>query len=98
MANYIDEMKYCIETGRKLKLSHSARTLWQTLVHLNNGLNDGTYWSEWFDASQSLLADYTALSVHTILDAREELKALGIIEYKSESGTTTRYKLKRSTD
>ncbi len=87
--NYIDEMKNCIESGRKLKLSKSARILWQTLVHLNNA----SYWSEWFEASQSLLEDYTATGIHTVLDARDELCRHGIIEYKSMSGTPTQYKL-----
>ena len=85
----MDEMKNCIEAGRKLKLSKSARMLWQTLVHLNNA----TYWSEWFYASTSLLEDYTATGNKTLFSARDELCRHGIIAYKSKSGMTTQFKL-----
>lgn len=79
---YITQINAFYDWLETNKLSTSAIALWHALMHINNK----TGWAKEFGVATSVLSVKTGLSKRTIVNARNELKQKGRIEWRSRRG------------
>ena len=71
-------------------LPQSAQIIY---IHLMN-MNSRLYWREWFKIANSRLKNLTGIASNdTIVAEKNRLKQIGLIDFKSDGKTTTRYHL-----
>lgn len=75
-------------------LSQGQYTLWHALMSVNNECA----WQEWFTVANLRLELFTGLSRQGIDKARNTLKQLGFIDYKSNGTKATSYKITKLYD
>lgn len=87
--NYILEMNAFYEWLRTHRLSCSAISLWNALMHINNKAN----WRKEFSVSASTLQSLTGLSVRSVHRIRAELIAAGLVQYYPQGRQAALYSL-----
>lgn len=87
--NYISEIKAFYDIVQIKQLSCGQIALWHCLMHINNKC----CWEEWFSVPNITLELNTGLSRSGIDKARNVLKTLGLIDYKTNDRKATYYKL-----
>lgn len=89
MKNYIAEIKAFHEFVQDKQLSTGQIALWYALMYINNRCN----WAEWFTVANLSLELNTGLSRQGIVKARDVLKQMGVIDFRSNGTKATSYKL-----
>ena len=87
--NYIAEIKAFYDLVQMKQLSTGQIALWHALMHINNKCA----WAEWFTAPNLTLQLHTGLSRQGIINSRNTLKQLGLIDFKTQGTNSTAYKL-----
>lgn len=87
--NYIAEIKAFHDLVQVKQLSTGQIALWYALMYINNKCA----WIEWFTVPNLTLELNTGLSRSGIVKARNILKQLNIIDFKSNGTKATSYKL-----
>ncbi|QQE79515.1 DnaD domain protein [Alicyclobacillus sp. SO9] len=80
--NYIEEVNAFYNRLEVTPLSSSAIALWFALLHICNK----TGWTKEFSAAVGMLSLKSGLGARTIVNARNELKTKGYIDWKSRGG------------
>lgn len=87
--NYLVQILEFNERMQFNPLSSGQIALWYGLMYINNKC----VWKEWFTAPTKILETYTGLSRGGIESARNALKQLGFIDFKSNGKKATSYNL-----
>ena len=87
--NYITEILAFNDLLLSQPLSTGQIALWYALMYINNKCG----WVEWFSAPNRTLEFSTGLSRQGINKARNSLRQLGLIDFKSNGTKSTMYKL-----
>lgn len=87
--NYIQQIRAFYDSLLTKSLSAGQIALWHALMHVNNKCT----WIEWFTVSNGVLESLTGLSRGGIEKARNTLKQLGYIDFKSNGKKATSYKI-----
>lgn len=87
--SYINEIKAFYDIVQIKQLSCGQISLWHCLMYINNKCG----WKEWFSVPNITLELNTGLSRSGIDKARNILKTLGLIDYKTNDRKATYYKL-----
>ncbi len=87
--NYITEILAFNDLLLSQPLSTGQIALWYALMYVNNKCG----WAEWFSAPNRTLEFYTGLSRQGINKARNSLKQLGLIDFRSGGTKAATYKL-----
>lgn len=87
--SYISEIKAFYDIVQTKQLSCGQISLWHCLMYINNKCG----WEEWFSVPNITLELNTGLSRSGIGKARNVLKTLGLIDYKTNDRKATHYKL-----
>ena len=77
--NYIAEIKAFYDLVQVKQLSTGQIALWNALMYINNKCA----WIEWFTVPNILLELNTGMSRSGVLKARNSLKQLGLIDFKT---------------
>ncbi len=89
MKNYIAEIRAFHELVQDKQLSTGQIALWYALMYINNRCN----WIEWFTVANISLELNSGLSRQGIVKARNVLKQLNVIDFRSNGTKATSYKL-----
>ncbi len=87
--NYIAEIKAFYDLVQVKQLSTGQIALWNALMYINNKCA----WIEWFTVPNILLELNTGMSRSGVLKARNSLKQLGLIDFKTNGTKATNYKI-----
>lgn len=87
--NYITEIKAFYDLLLSKSLSTGQIALWHALMHINNKCA----WAKWFTVPNQTLELLTGLSRNSILNARNVLKQVGLIDFKTNGVKATSYML-----
>lgn len=87
--NYIAEIKAFYDLVQVKQLSTGQIALWNALMYINNKCA----WIEWFTVPNILLELNTGMSRSGVLKARNSLKQLGLIDFKTNGTKATNYKM-----
>lgn len=87
--NYIQQIRAFYDSLLTKSLSAGQIALWYALMHVNNKCA----WIEWFSVPNGVLESLTGLSRGGIEKARNTLKQLGYIDFKSNGKKATSYKI-----
>ena len=87
--NYIAEIKAFYDLVQVKQLSTGQIALWNALMYINNKCA----WIEWFTVPNILLELNTGMSRSGVLKARNSLKQLGLIDFKTNVTKATNYKI-----
>nr|DAN97745.1 MAG TPA: helix-turn-helix domain protein [Caudoviricetes sp.] len=87
--NYITEIKAFHDKVELNGLSSGQIALWYALMYINNKCG----WLEWFTVPNQVLSIHSGLSRSGILKARNQLKQLGLLDFKERGTKATAYKL-----
>lgn len=87
--NYITEIKAFYDLILSKPLSTGQIALWHALMHINNKCA----WTKWFTVPNQTLELLTGLSRNSILNARNVLKQVGLIDFKTNGVKATSYML-----
>lgn len=87
--NYITEIKAFYDLILSKPLSTGQIALWHALMHINNKCA----WAKWFTVPNQTLELLTGLSRNSILNARNVLKQVGLIDFKTNGVKATSYML-----
>ena len=87
--NYISEIKAFYDLVQVKQLSTGQIALWNALMYINNKCA----WIEWFTVPNILLELNTGMSRSGVLKARNSLKQLGLIDFKTNGTKATNYKM-----
>ncbi len=87
--NYIQEILAFQGFAQDHSLSSGQIALWYALMYINNR----SQWQEWFTVANKSLESNSGLSRQGILKARNHLKQLGLIDYRSYRTYATVYKM-----
>lgn len=87
--NYITEIKAFYDLLLSKPLSTGQIALWHALMHINNKCA----WAKWFTVPNQTLELLTGLSRNSILNARNVLKQVGLIDFKTNGVKATSYML-----
>lgn len=85
--NYITEIKAFYDLLLSKPLSTGQIALWHALMHINNKCA----WAKWFTVPNQTLELLTGLSRKSILNARNVLKQVGLIDFKVNGIKATSY-------
>lgn len=89
MRSYINEIKAFQELVQDKSLSAGQIALWYALAYVNNKC----YWTEWFTVASRSLESNTGLSRQGVFKARNILKQMGIIDFRTNGNHAASYKL-----
>lgn len=92
--NYITEIKAFYDLLLSKPLSTGQIALWHALMHINNKCA----WAKWFTVPNQTLELLTGLTCRSILNARNVLKQVGLIDFKTNGTKATSYTLNFSKD
>ena len=92
--NYITEVKVFYDLILSKRLSTGQIALWHALMHINNKCA----WAEWFTVPNQTLELLTGLSRRSISNARNVLKQVGLLDFKTNGVKATSYTLYFSKD
>ena len=87
--NYIAEIKAFYDLVQVKQLSTGQIALWHALMAINNKCA----WIEWFTVPNIVLELNTGMSRSGVLKARNSLKQLGLIDFKTNGTKATNYKI-----
>ena len=87
--NYLMESKAFYESIELNQLSSGQIALWHALFNINNKVQ----WQEWFSVPNSVLSLHSGLTVRGINKARNQLKQLGYIDFKTQGTKATKYRV-----
>ena len=87
--NYLMESKAFYESIELNQLSSGQIALWHALFNINNKVQ----WQEWFSVPNSVLSLHSVLTVRGINKARNQLKQLGYIDFKTQGTKATKYRV-----
>lgn len=87
--NYLMESKAFYESIELNQLSSGQIALWHALFNINNKVQ----WQEWFSVPNSVLSLHSGLTVRGINKARNQLKQLGYIDFKTQGTKATKYRI-----
>lgn len=87
--NYIQQIRAFYDSLLTKSLSAGQISLWYALMHVNNKCA----WIEWFTVANGVLESLTGLSKGGIESARNTLKQLGYIDFKSNGKKAASYKV-----
>ena len=87
--NYLMERKAFYESIELNQLSSGQIALWHALFNINNKVQ----WQEWFSVPNSVLSLHSGLTVRGINKARNQLKQLGYIDFKTQGTKATKYRV-----
>lgn len=87
--NYIREINAFYDWLEINELSKSAVLLWHALMHLNNKSG----WQDSFTVARSVIEAKTALKKDAYYTARNQLKQVGLIEFKERGTRATSFKM-----
>lgn len=94
MVDYIKTINSFWDSVTINPLSTGQVSLYFALMHINNR----SYWTEWFTASNQVLSILTGMSRSGILKARNELRQRGYIDFRERGTKTTLYKINTVSD
>lgn len=89
--NYLKQILAFNQRQKINPLSQGQFMLWHALMDINNDCA----WIEWFTVANLRLELFTGLSRQTIDKARNSLKQLGFIDYKSNGNKAASYKINK---
>ena len=87
--NYIAEIKAFYGFAQDNGLSSGQIALWHGLMFVCNRSG----WQEWFTVASISLQSHTGLSRQGVLKARNRLKQIGLIDFKTNGSNATAYKV-----
>lgn len=87
--NYLAEILSFNDLLLTKRLSTGQIALWYGLMYINNKCK----WEEWFTAPNRSLELCTGLSRQGIVKARNALKQIGLIDFKTSKGKESLYRL-----
>ena len=87
--NYLAEIKAFYDLVQVKQLSTGQIALWNALMYINNKCS----WIEWFTVPNLTLELNTGMSRSGVLKARNSLKQLGLIDFKTNGTRATSYKM-----
>ena len=88
--NYLQEILNFEKLQELNRVSPGQARVWYVLMYLNNI----TGWKTWFTVASSTLEFRSGLSRQGVIKARNELKQLGYIDFKTNGRSATSYHLK----
>ena len=89
--SYIDKLNYFYDLLQCNHLTNNAQLLYHTLLMINNRCS----WSEWFQRTNVSICSLTGIGEKALVNARNELKQFGLIEFvtSKKRGECTKYKI-----
>ena len=87
--NYIREINAFYDLLQLQPMSSGQIALWHALVSICNKLS----WAEWFSAPNQALEVRSGLSRQSVVSARNHLKQLGLIDFRTRGTKSTLYKI-----
>lgn len=89
--NYIEMLNRFYDIVQGGQVSSSAQLLYHTLLAINNKCG----WIDWFARSNASLFGLLRISEKNLINARNELKQLGLIDFvtSKKRGTSTKYRI-----
>lgn len=88
--NYLQEILNFEKLQELNRLAPGQARVWYVLMYLNNI----TGWQSWFTVASSTLEFRSGLSRQGVIKARNELKQLGYIDFKTNGRNATSYHMK----
>lgn len=88
--NYLQEILNFEKLQELNRLAPGQARVWYVLMYLNNI----TGWQSWFTVASSTLEFRSGLSRQGVIKARNELKQLGYIDFKTNGRSATSYHMK----
>lgn len=88
--NYLQEILNFEKLQELNRLAPGQARVWYVLMYLNNI----TGWQSWFTVASSTLEFRSGLSRQGVIKARNELKQLGYIDFKTNRRSATSYHMK----
>lgn len=87
--NYIELLNRFYDLLQENHVSNNAQLLYYTLLQINNRCS----WAEWFQRTNVSLSGMMCISEKALMNARNELKQLGLIDFvtSKKRGTCTKY-------
>lgn len=94
--NYIGALNAFYERIQCIRVSGNGQLLYHTLLMVNNKSG----WSEWFSRTNAGICGLMNVSEKAFMNAREELKQLGLIDFipSRKRGECTKYRILYPTD
>ena len=89
--NYIEQLNYFYDLLQGNHLSNNAQLLYHTLLMINNKCS----WIEWFQRTNVSLCSLTGIGEKALINARNELKQINLIDFitSKKRGECTKYKI-----
>ena len=89
--NYIEQLNYFYDLLQGNRLSNNAQLLYHTLLMINNKCS----WIEWFQRTNISLCSLTGMGEKALINARNELKQINLIDFitSKKRGECTKYKI-----
>lgn len=87
--NYIELLNMFYDLLQQQHISNNAQLLYYTLLQINNRCS----WIDWFERTNVSLSGMMCISEKALINARNELKQLGLIDFvtSKKRGTCTKY-------
>lgn len=94
--SYIDLLNMFYDLLQETRVSNNAQLLYYTLLAINNRCS----WADWFARTNINLSGIMGVSTKAVINARNELKQLGLIDYMTSKkrGECTKYRILYSTN